>query len=199
MKRLYVDTATTTGGWNWKDGDQAANQPHMIRIAALLVDGDTMVDEFCRLIRPLPGWPGITPDGLRRHGIEDGDLNFHGVVLGAVTARIGSLLAKTDRVVAHSAAFHRKVLTRAYRDAHLPPPELPPMDCTMTRSADIVQVVLQGNGRWKWPTMAESFVYFAKEGLSLPADPIDRGLTIVRAVWLIERGIQDTLHPPQAA
>lgn len=194
MRNLYIDTVTATGAWVWKAADTDPSQPHMIRIAALLEEDGQEVEAICRLISPIPGWPAITEDGVRAHNIENGELRAKGVVLGAATAKIASIMGKADRIVAHNGAFHRKVLLRAWRDATLPPPEMPKIDCTMTRSADIVRVTLQSNGRWKWPRIGEAYSHFAGEGLSLPSDPIERGLAMVRAVRTIEHGIGRERH-----
>lgn len=191
MRILYLDTASTTGVWNWREPEQSPSQPHMIRVAAILAD-DTMdheLDAACRLVEPLSGWPAITAIGMALHNIDQTDLHNHGVKLPLITNLLSRLISAADMIVAHNASFHSRVLRRVYRDTGLEPPEMPPWFCTMQKGADVVRVVLQGNGRWKWPSLAESVHHFTGEAMSLSADPHLRGMEIVRAVQLVHKGI----------
>lgn len=194
---LYIDTATTTGEWQWKLPETDATQPHMIRVAAILANTGVH-DEFCRVVARQPNWPAITPQGTDRHGIDESDMAGLGVQLGAVLTRVSAALARADLIVAHNADYHMRVLRRAFRDDGREVPAPLPLFCTMRRSADIVQVRLQGNGRWKWPTLGEAFGHFAGEALSLSADPIARGQQMVEAVRVIHQGIV-ALTPGTAA
>lgn len=192
MKTLYDDIVSTTGTWLWKELPMASGQPHMVRIAAVLQDDDAdhPMDALCRLISPLPGWPAIPPQGTQIHGIYQEDLHQHGIVLGAVLARMSKMLAAADQVVAHSAAFHNHLLRRAYRDGDLDmPSKRAPWVCTMKASVDLVRVNLESAGRWRWPKLLDAYRHFAGKALVLPSDPIARGEAVVAAVRRVHLGI----------
>jgi hypothetical protein len=195
---LFIDTTSSTGAWEWKLHERDDSQPHMIRLAAILADGDRVVDHFCRLVKPLPNWRYIKPEHALLHGIEDSETRDKGHVLGAVLARITMMIAKADTLAAHNADFHTKVLRRAFRDGELPMPKLPHTVCTMRQATNIVQSP-QSNGRWKWPRLAEAYCHFAGEGLNVPADPVARGEVMAGAVHVIYRGILAATTTPQPA
>lgn len=199
MKILYIDTASTTGIWNWREPEQSPAQPHMIRVAVVLTDDDPNVeiDSVCWLVEPLPGWPAIPSAGMALHNIDQTDLHTHGVKLPMVTNLLTRLIDAADLIVAHNASFHTRVVNRAFRDAGLTPPVMPPWFCTMQKGADVVRVTLQGNGRWKWPSLVEAYHHFAGEAISLAADPHLRGMAIVRAVQLVHEGIAAASAKPQ--
>lgn len=186
---LFIDTATTSGKWEWKLPELDTAQPHMIRIAAILQDDEgNEIERFGRLVRPIPGWRAVDSEATRIHGIYQHDLNENGMALGAILAQFSGIVAKSDIVVAHNIAFHHRVVKRAYRDGQLMPPEMNTLRCTMRGSADLVQIEMQ-NGRWKWPSLVEAFRHFASEALSLPSDPIERGFATVEAVRRVHQGI----------
>jgi DNA polymerase-3 subunit epsilon len=203
---LYIDTVTTTGQWLWAAPDLDPSQPPMIRVAAMLCDGELIVDRVCRLVTPLPGQGYVPPASVLQHGIDDRELMDKGVVLGAVLARMTMLLTRANLIVAHNIDFHTRVLRASFNRGGLPMPELPPQFCTMRKSTDIVRCKTDKN-RLKFPRLAEAYAYFASEGLDLPYDVTRRGERMVEAVRTVHRGItaanrtlfDDAPAPPPAA
>lgn len=188
---LYFDTATT-GLWRWKAPVDAPEQPQIVRLAALLAtpEGEA-VERFCWLIRPLPAWPPIEREATAFHGIDQHTADTQGRSLGPVMARFETLLDRAAHLVAHNAVFHWRVIHRAWQAMHHEPITLPTpsLVCTMREAADVVQVRLQGNAQWKWPSLNEAYTHFAGRALLLPEEPEQRGLATAEAVRLIHQGI----------
>lgn len=192
MNHLYIDTASTTGTWLWDKPLMHEEQPHMVRVAAVVMSDETdqpVRPSMCALITPKPGWPMVTPRGTDIHGVYADDLYKIGTDIETVTALLTPILAAADALVGHNADFHSRVLQRAYRDAgaalELPGAEV----CTMRGSTDLVRAGTPMPGRWKFPRLAEAYLWATGHGLSLPADPIERGIAQLRAVIEIHRAI----------
>ena len=188
---LFVDTATT-GLWNWKADNLDPAQPHLLRLAVLRQGDNGERANYCCLVKP--------PDGVE---IEEGATQIHKITRAmAATARADAsealdvimlALQSDNRIIAHNADYHRKVLESSLTRAGLPiPPDWKPRwYCTMRHSADIVRVRLQGNGQWKWPTMAEAHQHFAGPGDWAETDDAWlAGTSYVAAVKRIYDGIQ---------
>jgi DNA polymerase III epsilon subunit-like protein len=185
--QLYIDTVTSTGQWLWALGDLDPGQPSMIRVAAVLADGPRVIDRMCRLVRPLPGRPFMTPHGALLTGIDHNDLTDQGVVLGAVLARLATFIARAHLIAGHNIDFHTRVMRHAFADGDLPMPELPRQFCTMRKSMRIVGAKNEA-GRLKFPRLAEAYAFFAGHALALPAAPIAKGDAMVDAVHMIHAG-----------
>jgi DNA polymerase III epsilon subunit-like protein len=188
LRQLIIDAVTATGQWQWSLGDLDPAQPTMVRIAALLVNDDEVIDRCCRIVTPLPGRPYPSPAATLQHGIDHTTIAGEGVVLGAVLARMAMLITRAELIIGHNVDFHIRVLRHAFAEGGLTMPEVPRLFCTMRRSIAIVDA-RGDNGKRKLPRLAEAYAFFAKEGLVLPADPILRGSAMVDAVRTVYRGI----------
>jgi hypothetical protein len=192
MRTLYVDTATNRP-WDWGKGAQPGDQPHLLRLAACFDDGaPEMADRgmmFCTLVT-LPAGERITAAAAMQHGIIETEYGEHVPISAAdAMARFIGLCVRADVLVAHSAAYHRRVLQRTAERCGLPF-SMPDTYCTMTNATSVVQAGnLQGNGRWKWPTIGEAYQHFAGDPLVRPVDPVRAGLQQLHAVRTIYLGL----------
>lgn len=195
MPTLYIETTTATGAWEWKLSDNDPKQPHLIRVAALLCRGEKTLDSVCRLVAPQPSWPMITPQGTRQHGMDQNDLATSGVLLDVALTRIRALIAKAGEVVAFNAAYHERVLRRAYRDGNMDTGNLRTFVCVM-RLASVVSRAGGGSGRFL--KLSEIYSRVAHEALVMPADPTERGMRTVEAVRLVHRHLIGVPEPEAA-
>lgn len=160
-KIVYLHTATSDI-WDFKlrsqDARYAQLQPHLVGISAAC-DGIGIV----RLVSP-PEGVFITPEAVAIHGVTNEMTAVEppfGEAIREGTPSIAELIDQATCIVAHSAAFHRKVLELSYTRAGLRMRDNVRWFCTMTQSADVVMVQLQSNGRWKWPSLQEALDFAA--------------------------------------
>lgn len=188
--KLYIETTTDTGLWDWKQGIHYPTQPHMIRFAAILEAPDgRVVDRVCRIVEPLHGWLPIS-SGTFMHGMSEYERRDLGIPIHSVIARIASLAARAGTLVAHNMEFHRRVLQRTFADGGVKPNFSDIHEvCTMRSATDIVCLRHPTQNHFKWPSLVEAYRHFTNEALLLPADPIERGEALVDAVRIIHHGI----------
>lgn len=190
---LYVDTAGNAP-WNWRKDADKHKQPHLVRICAELWDDDSdhALDGMAEMLRPPVDEP-MTGAAAAIHGFTQEDIDQHvvrNVPAGLVFGKFQDVLSRADRIASHSMAYHRKMLLRWAGDLGMEL-ILPDAFCTMTNSADIVQIKLQGNGRWQWPSLRDAYRHFVGREMADPkGDPLYSGRINVDAVHCVDRGIR---------
>lgn len=192
---LYIDTALT-GRPHYREPDEAAIQPHLARIALLLVsDHDEEIVCYSRIIVPKTSWT-YEPDAVAAHGISRPLAADLGVTLEDAMTRFLDLRDKAEVLCAYNWDHHRRCLRRASFDLEMDDLELPRSGdpeafCAMRRATPIVRVPRrQPGGGWAWPRMPVAYSYFT--GGAPPAaaaDPVQEGARLVRAVREIHDGI----------
>lgn len=189
---LYVDTATT-GRYHYREPDDAAIQPHLCRLSAVLVeDGDELLG-YCNLIQPQPGWTSEV-DAIVAHGIHPSDAAERGVPIGDAIDSFRRMKEAAGLLVAFNYDHHSRVLTRAGFDCGielmLPLTQQDGVFCAMREATDVVRKPRYApGGGYAWPKLAEAYAFFAGGDLVLPLDSVDRGLMLARAVRTIHEGI----------
>lgn len=188
MKVVFIDTATT-GLWLWRADKFHPEQPHLLRLA-IMRDGQRDLAPSV-LVKPPPGVI-VEAGAVAFHGITQAMADGTHITSTDALENVLPALAEADRIVAHSAAYHRMVLEASIARAGLLCPDgwKERWYCTMIKSADLVQVALQGNGRWKWPKLHEAYRHFTLAALPQEDDPRAAGQAQVRAVAAVYDGIQ---------
>lgn len=185
---LYIDTAVG-GQWQYRAPNTDASQPHLIRLALLLVGDQTHEIALCRLVWPAPGWE-VTPRASEMNGITRERAADDGFPLSDVMVNLEALIARADRVVAYNMDFHWRVLERSSAESGIDLPASAERICAMRECTSVVKKPRnQPGGGFAWPKQAEAYQFFT--GLELPPlniDPVERGLALVRGVRAIHEG-----------
>ena len=179
MLTLIHDTETT-GLPLYHEPSESEGQPHIVEIAALLYDGDTLVDKFHAIIRP-DGW--IIPDEVAAiHGITTERAMDEGISEAEALDQYMDLHDCCGLRVAHNEPFDARILriaikrfgkgaTQEERDVIADAYKAAPRYCTMRSSTKILALpptpamVAKGMKFNKNPTMAEAYKHFT--GLDL--------------------------------
>lgn len=193
-RTLYVDTATSDQ-WLYREPSTDPRQPHMTRLAMMLVAGDAIAGdqsvEYCHLIMPNVHW--VFGDfAVQANGVSRERALADGIALEAAMMELDALAHRADRLVAFNLDFHRRVLERSAGEANvnlfLPPDQV----CAMRASTSIVRKPRPSGAGFAWPKQNEAYMFFTGHVLIPPsADPIERGLALVRAVRAIDEGIAE--------
>jgi len=179
--------------WQWGTDRRSPEQPHLVRFAAILeTDGGSIAEQHCDIVHPRDWKQPVTRECVMLHGVSEAFGAQHGVDLPLVLGRINGLIQRAERIVAHSADFHLRVLHRGFQDMGLlPVPRLAalPVFDTMKKSAPVVKAKLIGNGAWAWPKLEVACMHFGGDPLPPPSEPIERGLAVVEAVRTVYHGL----------
>ncbi len=165
MAILFFDTETT--GLPDNDSPPGRGQPHIVQLAAVLVDGRAE-RTVATLIQP-EGWT-IHPDARRVHGISVERARAEGIPIAQAIASFDELLAEADLAVAHNVKFDRLLLDSEYaRLARRP--RWPRTFCTMLACTDVL--CLPGyRGGYKWPKLEEAYYHFFRRPLACAHDAL---------------------------
>jgi DNA polymerase-3 subunit epsilon len=133
---LFVD-AETTGLAYYSQPDLDPRQPHLVEVAASLVDParNETVAEMSRIVRP-DGWT-IPAATVAIHGITTHQARGRGRFVGDVLEELLVLARRADLLVAHNVAFDHRVVRIAlsrFLPAEVPWWNLRPRFCTMEAS-----------------------------------------------------------------
>lgn len=161
MIRLYYDTETT--GFPAKVGTPLDQCPHIVQLAALLLDDkEGEIASFCVIIKP-EGWE-VEEGAAEVHGITTEKALRLGIPISVAMAMFSNLCAIAEQAIAHNDAFDIQFIN--YEIERLGKlNRLLVMDrfCTMKATTDICQ--LPGKyGKFKWPKLIEAHEHFFGEG-----------------------------------
>lgn len=116
MLILAYDTETT-GLPVWKEPSESDVQPHLVEIAALLIDTDTLRvrDGFSAIIRP-DGWTwDENSEAFRAHGIPLEHAQAEGIPEAEALAKFLHLHERADLRVGHNESFDARILRIAIK------------------------------------------------------------------------------------
>lgn len=154
---IFYDTETTgLPAWKLPSGDPC--QPHIVQIAALLVDLDTrqIVEELDVLVKP-NGWT-IPDDVVAIHGITTAHALEHGIAELEALDRFMALHELADERIAHVESFDMRIvriaLKRYRNDAIADTWKAQPAQCT----AKLAKAALSMN---KLPKLTEAHLQLA--------------------------------------
>ena len=169
MKILFYDTETT-GLPLFKESSAHPGQPHIVQIAALLVE-DTSREYIAGLnltIRP-DGWV-IPPEASAVHGITMERAKEEGLPEKDVVERFLELWRESELRVGHNEGFDARILRialkRFFTEQHCEAWEGGKAACTATLATPILAIpptpkmVRAGFLKHKTPNLQEAFQYF---------------------------------------
>jgi DNA polymerase-3 subunit epsilon len=166
---LFYDTETS-GLPDFKSPSDAVHQPHVVQIAAKLVDLNTRVvlDSYEAIVKP-DGW--VVPEVVAKiHGISTERAITEGIDAKDVFGNFLSLWRKANTRIAHNEGFDAKLLRiallrhfdREVADAW----KTGVAECTADMSTDIVKcpptprMIRAGFNKYKKPNLTEAYTFF---------------------------------------
>lgn len=162
MLSMIFDTETTRFP-QWKLPNDHPDQVQLMQLGLIIVKGPDVILEWDKLVvcsqEPDPGAFGA-------HGISREMCHEAGVSLNHAVGFFLGRLREVDRIVCHNVAFDTKVMCCAIAQANLLEVEdrfsvdeflSKPNVCTMLSATNIVKAVGKIPGKWKWPTLQESY------------------------------------------
>lgn len=224
MLILAYDTETT-GLPVWNEPSEGPNQPHLVEIAALLIDTDTLSvrDAFSAIIRP-DGWSWDENDeAFKAHGITMEQALAEGIPEADALAQYMALWLQADQRVGHNESFDQRILRIAIKrygygetsplDSQEARDELAdrfkaaPSYCTMNTAKAIMKLpatpamVRSGKGKWfKPPNLNEAHQHFfgrPHEGAHRAGADTDACARLYFALTDPSRELPENLWPPQ--
>lgn len=154
---LFYDTETT-GLTNFRQGPEHPSQPHIVQLAAILINDGEEAETLNVIVRP-DGYE-IPEEASNVHGITQDRAFSDGIPLWKAVWQFDRMLMQASRRVAHNRAFDDLVLRSAYHRLRMPNP-LNEVDsfCTMEATTPICK--LPGRyGSYKWPKLEEAYRHF---------------------------------------
>lgn len=186
MKNILLFDTETTGIVNFKRPASDPGQPHLVQLAALLVDfEDSEVGMLNVIVRP-EGFE-IPTAASNVHGITTEKARDVGVPLKAALDLFKGFIPQADVVVGHNTPFDVMVLgAEWHRLGEGNPLVTMPVYCTMRESTDIVK--LPSSWGYKWPKLAEVYKFAFHEPLVDAHDAmVDLRATLRVYKWLKAR------------
>ena len=166
---LFYDTETTSMPL-FKEPSEDPRQPHIVQLAALLVDLDKreVIDGMDVIVKP-EGWEiphevslihGITHEYALEHGIPERDAV--GMLLGMWGCQAGAPVQRIGHGEPFDARILRIALKRYFGDAAADAWKAARASCTLKASRPLVKAV-DKNGKGKAPTLTEAYTHFFGE------------------------------------
>lgn len=141
--------------------------PHLVQLAALLVDSDYQTAGEMNVIIKPDGW--IVPDHLAAlHGISTEKALRYGIPISAALSVFESLERQAYILVAHNIQFDDGVVNLEYKRLGWTRCFSPRRRfCTMLESKNLVRLPpIRGYGDFKWPKLIEAHHHFFGEGFT---------------------------------
>ena len=164
---LFLDTETT-GIPEWKTPSDDPCQPHIVQLAAALVDHKTLeiAQAINFIVRP-DGWD-IPPEVVELHGITVEWAKENGAPENFVVSLLMRLADRAEKVVGHNVNFDKRMVriaTKRYlsEDEQQKWKDLNKF-CTMYESRGIIKIQLNGKKN-KLPRLEEAYNFFTGEVL----------------------------------
>jgi DNA polymerase-3 subunit epsilon len=185
MMLLFLDTETSDlikGGLPLDD----ASQPHLAQLALVLTDDEgKRVSTFCAPVHPYT-WK-MSPAATAVNGLSDEYLHERGLPLVDVLHVYRCFSSLASRIVAHQAAFDRKML-----DIELSRLQLPLSSnewfCTKLATTNILKLPpAPRRTTHKWPTLDEAHHYYFGVGVAGAHDALVDAEACMRVYFALKR------------
>ena len=170
MNILFYDNETT-GKPDWHSPSEGENQPHIIQLAAALVDDETHkpIASMNLIIKP-DGWV-IPEDVVEVHGITTEHASQVGVPEEVALGTFLALWRASDVRVAHNEQFDARIIriaTKRFCDEQTQDEwKAGAKFCTMRNSTNICQIpTTNGRGKYKLPKLEESYFFMTGREMS---------------------------------
>lgn len=195
---LFYDTETT-GLPDFKAPSEAPHQPHMVQLAAVLVDPTTRkaVQSLDVIIQPA-GWQ-ISEEVAAVHGISHERATLLGVEEHAALSLFLQLWRRCARRIGHNEQFDARILRiammrygiqeRLIEDFHSGPTE-----CTQRLATPIMKLpptakmVAAGRNHSKSANLSEAYEYFTGKPLVDAHSAMADALACAEVYWAIKDG-----------
>ena len=207
MKPILVFDVETTGLPLWNEPSEDPRQPHLVQVAALLVDADTrqVLSTLDVIVRP-DGWL-IPEDVAQVHGITTERAAALGVPESLALELLLALHERSELRVAHNEPFDMRMVRIAIK-RHLDDPDAladawkaAPTACTQRLSTPICQLPATdrmraaGRTHYKSANLQEAYRHFFGHGF----DGAHSALADVQACMAVYFAIQDIAARTPAA
>lgn len=166
---LFFDTETT-GLPIWKEPSEDPSQPHIVQLAASLIDSETRktIAAIDLIVKP-DGWV-IPEETIAVHGITNEYANKYGIYEKPVIDLFYDLHSRADVRIAHNETFDARIARIAmkrygYADADCDQFKAVTSECTMWLSLPICKLPKAKGGGFKQPKLSEAYEYFLNKPL----------------------------------
>jgi len=160
MRDLTFDTETSSFYDKFKPLTRAAQTVQLLEVAAILSEGDTILNSISLYVRPvdLDGLK-VDPKAFQAHGIDRPRLESAGVPPKVAVAMFNNILRMADRIVAHNVEFDLSIMQIAYDECGVSPGLLKAAKtvCTVQSSKNVLKIVTPGKSGYKYPTLTEAY------------------------------------------
>lgn len=166
---LFFDVETT-GLPNYKERARHPSQPHIVQLAAMLVDGSGRTLESHNVIIKPDGWE-IPKEASDVHGIT-AEVAAIGIGESVAARTLLEMMKKAELSVAHNLTFDKFLARIAMRRFELMTDEQDewwkalPTFCTMRESTDLCKLPGIRAGQFKWPKLIEAYRCLFNEDFS---------------------------------
>jgi len=151
---LFFDTETS-GLFDFKSPPEAAHQPRLVQLGAVLDSDHTVLSSINTLV--LPEGFSIPKEATAVHGISTEQALASGIPLKDALTQFYAACMQADLLVAHNSSYDVKVLTGEYIRAGMESPfSKRQVFCTMIKSTSICKIPGKRGG-YKWPTLDEAY------------------------------------------
>ncbi len=170
MKPILVYDTETSGLPLFKEPSEHPDQPHVVQLAAQMVDHDSrrVISTLNLIIQP-DGW--LIPDDVAKvHGITTEFAAAHGVPEGLAVEMLLEMNAQCSHRVAHNEQFDARIVRiacmRHMTDIVADEWKHAPAQCTARMSTPVIQLPptdrMRSAGRfhYKTPNLGEAYRYF---------------------------------------
>lgn len=202
---LYLH-CDTTGPWHFNRRYNSPDQPHAVRIAALLYSHRTGMTRISSWVLRVPKDAHFDRGLVRRHGITRQVCDEIGIEPAAAIARIEQIMAmmSTSAEVmpgycAYAPTWHINVLKATARRGDLKPDAFlwkvtdEPWWCVMRAATPIVGLPGKGGNGLRFPTIEAAHDYLVGGPMPESSDPVLAGEYMIRAVHRIDIAIDGVL------
>lgn len=150
--KLFIDVETT-----------GFNNPRMVQIGAFLCEDWGQVREcYSSIIQP-EGFE-IPSEASATHGITTEIAKERGRPLPIILERLNSMIIDADLLIAHNVRFDYSVIANEYSRTGFMPTFIN-FYCTMLESTQVCKLPTKNKGGYKWPKLAEAYMFFFNEKL----------------------------------
>lgn len=165
MKLLFLDTETT-GEPLWKEPSEDPRQPHIVQLAAALIDTsrpDGVIASINLLVRP-DDWE-IPAEATAVHGITTEYASAYGIAESEALLAYYALWCRCDQRVIYNKTFDDRIVRIAmkrnvYSDTISDAYKAAPAHCAMQACRPFVKIPNFGKAGFKVPTLGEAHQHF---------------------------------------
>lgn len=201
MSRKLIWDTETSGMILWKEPSEHPGQPHIVQLAAMLVDEDTqkVISSVDVIVNP-DDWE-IPAEVTAIHGITTEYARDVGVPEALALEMFLQMRSAADSDICHNRAFDARIVRiglHRFPNIGATPEQWAayPGECTMQMSTDICRIPHQNGRGFKWPKLTEAYPFF----MGKPLEDAHSAMADCLGCWEVYKAIKAGKGPaPQAA